>query len=228
MDHFLETWALFWSLKCPLYWTEIRIRTFIFVDVSLDRFTTVTKIMSEDLKRFCVTESSQPIPVQTTTQQFGYNDHSSSASPSVNPRPGLSLVRTCSDSPDADERFNDDDLQTFALTATQYYCSQIVNSVPEPRLSDLTDDSIEDQPIISQAIIQRLGLVRAMHTTMTIENSSSQQLQSVPNDHHPYPPVVQSGTIHEHDRPFAEYGHLGKSVDSVAFDHEAPCALSIL
>ena len=112
--------------------------------------------------------------------------------------------KTNSDSPEENEQFNDDELETLAISATHHYCSQIIDDAPTENPLDSDENVQDDQYLISQHMMRQLNLIPSMNTRITTDNMA----------HHarPYPPVMQSGMIDEHDRPYAEYGHLGNVI----------------
>ncbi|CAF3159746.1 unnamed protein product [Rotaria sp. Silwood2] len=122
---------------------------------------------------------------------------------------GLSHLEYDSDTPDEDDCFNDHDLKKVTLAMETDHFAKIVTSTQQYNDVDSTYVSDEDQPIISQAIIARLDY--ALKSTKFANNSEAMETYSNPNisnHHRPYPPVERTGMVHDHDRPFAEYGHL--------------------
>lgn len=109
-----------------------------------------------------------------------------------------------SDSPEESEQFNDDELETLVMSATHHYCSQIIDDAPTENLLDCDENVHDDQYLISQTMMRQLNLIPSINTRITTDNMA----------HHarPHPPMMQSGMIDEHDRPFAEYGHLGNLI----------------
>lgn len=69
----------------------------------------------------------------------------------------------------------------------------------------LRDISNDDHNIVSQTILQNINHNRDM---IPVTTNDVYDIFSI--DHRPYPPIIQTGIIHDHDLPYAEYGHLGK------------------
>lgn len=123
---------------------------------------------------------------------------------------------TDSDTPDEEDLFDEQNLKNVAMRTEMDCYSQLRTS--------MTQNTNEDQLMISQTIISKLDealeITRLSNSTdhdesisicdshLSFEMNSINSLLS--NNNRSYPPILQTGIIHDHDRPYAEYGHLGK------------------
>jgi hypothetical protein len=67
-----------------------------------------------------------------------------------------------------------------------------------------------DHNEIADALIELLDLID--NTTSNIVNDSGtdrEEASNAVNSTRPYPPINQTGVVEDHDRPYADYGHLG-------------------
>ncbi|CAF1108919.1 unnamed protein product [Rotaria magnacalcarata] len=113
-----------------------------------------------------------------------------------------------SDTPDEDDSFDETDIKNAAIQAEIDCFSQLVTAATQNRHLNSSDISNDDQCVISQAIMSKLDEALEMTTFSDQEITTSPARTSMPSHSRPYPPIHRSGIIHDHDRPFAEYGHL--------------------
>ena len=175
-------------------------------------------------------DSSVDHVVDSSVRRYNLDHIHLSQSPPPDRRPRyfqtteLSSMHNDSDSPDDDDYLNDEDLQHAVTLIENEYLSQIEASASVQNTQKRSIDSPDnDQQTISQTIMARLDL--ALKTTRRTTFDQDQRLPVIDLDQaegksihsgvstsssgRPYPPVERRGVIHEHDRPFAEYGHLG-------------------
>ncbi|CAF1458138.1 unnamed protein product, partial [Rotaria sordida] len=123
---------------------------------------------------------------------------------------GLVRMENDSDTPDEDDCFKNHDLKIAALEMERAHFTKIITATQQNNDFDSTNVSDDDDHrIISQAIIKKLD--HAFESTKLAINTEAIEARSNPNmsnHYRPYPPVERTGIIHDHDRPFAEYGHL--------------------
>lgn len=100
-----------------------------------------------------------------------------------------------------DSQYLDQVLVDEALTEEMQYLSQII-SVKKPVEENEMVDMIID--LLNQTSHPRSTVIHVNNVSNT-EQSPKTNIST-----HPYPPINQTGPIHDHDRPYAEYGHLGK------------------
>jgi hypothetical protein len=75
---------------------------------------------------------------------------------------------------------------------------------------------------VANIIIQQLNDI--LETTINNDDDVQSEFEtsSIVSETHPYPPTNQTGPIAAHDRPYADYGQLGKCILNV------PCSYFLL
>ena len=113
---------------------------------------------------------------------------------------------------------------------------EMLNVARVEEMQELSQFLLVEQPIndeTAQFIIQNLNLALdrtkaiAAPTTNTISVQQQQPSASaaiLPTQQRPYPPMHQAGLVEDHDRPYAEYGHLDRQtlVQEGQFDLQLP------
>jgi hypothetical protein len=122
---------------------------------------------------------------------------------------------------DTDEDDDDDD----DVSDNELFDEQALNNQREHEIQHLSQLIRANQPkddYLANIIMQQLDDDDdddILESTMNNDNDNNNQTQSrlqtssiivTTTQHHPYPPVNQTGPVEDHDRPYADYGHLNR------------------
>ena len=77
-----------------------------------------------------------------------------------------------------------------------------------------------DYSLITDLILESLGL--AVPDQQDSPSSSTDQRASI-TVKHSYPPIYRRGVVMDHDRPYADFGHLGSFLSSSLNKKKQPC-----
>jgi len=82
-------------------------------------------------------------------------------------------------------------------------------------IQQLSQVIVDNQPMddnIAKNIMQQLQDILDTTKNMNDDNQVQSELQisSIISTEHPYPPINQTGIVDDHDRPYADYGHLDR------------------
>lgn len=96
----------------------------------------------------------------------------------------------------------------------QIFDQKHLNNERTQEIQHLIQNIRDDQPVndyIASIIMKQLD--DALAITLTNDNGNVQnksEIGSSISTRYPYPPIIQTGPIIDHDRPYADYGHLGR------------------
>lgn len=99
--------------------------------------------------------------------------------------------------------------QTSSLVTEEFFDDQATAQARENELSRLAEYMVSEAPdysLITDLILESLGL--AVPLRQDSPSSSTDQRASLIVKH-PYPPIYRRGVVMDHDRPYADFGHLG-------------------
>ncbi|CAF4781223.1 unnamed protein product [Rotaria sp. Silwood1] len=119
-----------------------------------------------------------------------------------------------------EEEYNSENLNN--VTDEQLFDEEVLDQQREQEIQRLTQVIRTDQPkdgnVAANIIMQQLNdILETTRPTINCDNNDPM----VPNQletssiistvsQHPYPPVNQTGLVHDHDLPYADYGHLSR------------------
>lgn len=87
------------------------------------------------------------------------------------------------------------------------------------RLSQLAKEHFPTNDIVAEIIMEQLDFAidqTRLEETNDIIIEEANSISSSTSSIHSYPPINQTGQINDHDRPYADYGHLG-SIERFVF-----------
>lgn len=113
---------------------------------------------------------------------------------------------------------DDDDTNSDHVSNEALFDEKALNDEREQEIQYLSQVIQASQPMDDDLVdIIMQGFNDTLETT--INDNDSNQAQSelqtsslIISTQHPYPPVNQTGTVKDHDRPYADYGHLKRQV----------------
>lgn len=185
---------------------------------------------------FCSLEFINVLEHDEQIRRYNIDEVDLSQSPAPDRRPRLfrpkGLLKDLeddSDTPDEDDHLDESFLKQVIMTAESNQLAQIVNSTQHLNQMNCNNILYEDQHIISQKMMSRFD--HSFESTISLdhnppryaETNLNQVIEVVSSNsdfisgHHrrAYPPIERQGLIDDHDRPFAEYGHLGMMVNDI-------------
>ena len=104
--------------------------------------------------------------------------------------------------------------QTSLLLTDEFFDDQATTQARDDELSRLAEYMVSEAPdysLITDLILESLGL--AVPDRQDSPSSSTDQRASIIVKH-PYPPIYRRGVVLDHDRPYADFGHLGSFLSS--------------
>lgn len=115
-----------------------------------------------------------------------------------------------------DEVKQENQRMIFNVEQQQQSFDKLLDHTRKEELKRLSQLIIHDLPTddnIAQIIIEKLNFVMDITSVQDMDTDSSTQATSFASSSrvsiYSYPPINRTGQVNDHDRPFADYGHLG-------------------
>jgi hypothetical protein len=99
--------------------------------------------------------------------------------------------------------------QTSLLVTEEFFDDQATTQAREDELSRLSEYMVSEAPdysLITDLILESLGLAVPLLRQDSPSSSTDQRASFTVK--HPYPPIYRRGVVLDHDRPYADFGHL--------------------
>jgi hypothetical protein len=112
-----------------------------------------------------------------------------------------------------DDDDDDDDYDQDNILNKEIFDQRTLNNERVQEVQCLNQVVRDYQPVddsVANIIMQQLNDI--LETTINNDDDVQSEFEtsSIVSETHPYPPTNQTGPIAAHDRPYADYGHLGK------------------
>ncbi|CAF1390193.1 unnamed protein product [Adineta steineri] len=118
---------------------------------------------------------------------------------------------------DGDDDDDDDNTDNDSVLNEELFDEKAINDEREQEIQYLTQVIQANQPMNDDLVgIMMQEINDTLEITIDDDNQTQSELQTssshIISTQHPYPPVNQTGLVKDHDRPYAEYGHLSRQV----------------
>ncbi|CAF1440991.1 unnamed protein product [Adineta steineri] len=108
---------------------------------------------------------------------------------------------------DDDDENNRDILNETNANDIEYLTQLIIREKPKEH-NKVADALMDLLQLVNSPIVTTTASSMMIDTNDSNIDQTSEMIISSTSSDHPYPPINQTGIVTEHDRPYADYGHL--------------------